>query len=171
LLLQGVIAGRLKKNFGLGDSQEMNTSKTLTNQPSYGAFANKVEMELNRAERYRVFVSLTVLDLGPAREAVGDKVFELMTDLVSGVKNAVRACDYVELIEGHCLAVLLPETPRQGAEIAARRLADIIQGKFSESIGQPIDKVIPVEIASYPDTAGAKTVTGFLEELSKKSRN
>lgn len=155
----------------MGDSQEMDSTQTLTNQPSYGAFANKVAMELNRAERYRVFVSLTVLDLEPAREAAGDKASELIADLVSGVKNAVRACDHVELLEEHCLAVLLPETPRQGAEIAARRLADIIQGKFSESIGQPIDKVISVEIASYPDTAGAKTVTGFLEELSKKSRN
>lgn len=150
----------------------MKTTRPTTEvQSTPGSFADKVGVELNRAERYRVFVSLTVIDLEPARQAAGDRAEEIVPDLISRVKDSVRACDHVELIEGHCLAVLLPETPRQGAEIMARRLAETIRGGVSESTGKSLENVIPIEIASYPDTAGARTMASFLEELVHKSRN
>jgi len=144
---------------------------TSLSEPSRGTFARKVGVELNRAERYRVFVSLTVLDLELATAVAGEKASEILQDIMSRVKDAVRACDYVELLDDHCLAVLLPETPRQGAEVAARRLTDLVKVRFSESTGRQIEEVIPVEIASFPDTAGARTMAGFLEELAEKSRN
>ena len=107
------------------DFIEMETSLTSLSEPSSEAFAQKVGVELNRAERYRVFVSLTVIDLEPATAVAGEKASEILQDIMSRVKDAVRACDYVELLDDHSLAVLLPETPRQGAEVAARRLADL----------------------------------------------
>jgi len=141
------------------------------NQPRCGAFADKVEVELSRAERYRVFVSLSVLDLGPAGAAAGDRALEVLHEVMKQVKSAIRASDQVALLHDCCLAVLLPETPRQGAEIAMKRLTELVKGKLVESLGVGVDRVIPVEIASYPDTAGARTLTGFLEELEQRSRN
>jgi hypothetical protein len=34
-----------------------------------------------------------------------------------------------------------------------------------------VEDIIPLEMASYPDTAGAKTLPEFLTELADKSRN
>jgi len=149
----------------------METSRTTIGSSCGDSFAQKVEVELNRAERYRVFVSMTVLDLGPAEEIAGEHTAEILHDVAIGVKEAVRTCDYVALLSHNYLAVLLPETPRQGAEVAGRRLAGIARAKLSERLGKSADQVIPVEIASYPDTAGARTLTGFLEELARKGQN
>jgi len=149
----------------------MEVPLTSDNKTSCGTFAARVGVELSRAERYRVFLSLTVLDLGPARDQAGSDAKEVLEDLTGQVQGAVRACDCVELLDGKCLAVLLPETKRQDAEIVAHRLADLVTGRLSKSSGASIEKVVPVEIASYPDTAGAKTMAEFLEDLAAKSQN
>ena len=149
----------------------MEVSLTSNSNTTRGNFAARVGVELNRAERYRVFLSLTVLDLGSARDQAGTDAKGIFEDLTGQVQNAVRACDCVELLDGKCLAVLLPETKRQDAEVVAHRLADLVTGRLSKSSGMSIEKVVPVEIASYPDTAGAKTMAEFLEELVTKSQN
>ena len=149
----------------------METSRTTLGSSCCDTFAQKVEVELNRAERYRVFVSLTVLDLGPAEGTAGERTVEVLQDVALGVKEAVRTCDQVALLHHNYLAVLLPETPRQGAEVAGRRLAGIARTKLAARLGHGADRVIPVEIASYPDTAGARTLNGFLEELARKGQN
>jgi len=149
----------------------METSRTSIGTSFGDNFAEKVEVELNRAERYRVFVSLTVLDLDPAAEMVGEHTAEVLQDVAVGVREAVRTCDHVALLHRNYLAVLLPETPRQGAEVAGRRLAGIARTRLAARLGHGANQVIPVEIASYPDTAGARTLSGFLEELARKGRN
>ena len=149
----------------------METSSTTIDSSCGESFAQKVEVELNRAERYRVFVSLTVLDLSQAEELAGNKAPEVIQDVTAGIKDAVRTCDYVALLNDRCLAILLPETPRQGAEVASNRLAEIARNRLVARFGQEANRAIPVEIASYPDTGGARTLNGFLEELAGRSRN
>ncbi len=149
----------------------MASSRMTANFAGSDAFAEKVTVELNRAERYRVFVSLTVLDLGAVLENGGGNSAELLQDVSNQVKERVRACDHVAMLLNHCLAVLQPETPRQGAEAAAKRLATVVRSRLVEKLGDNADKAIPVEIASYPDTAGARTLSGFLEELARKNPN
>ena len=114
---------------------------------------------------------MTVLHLGPARSQAGDEAAGVLSDLAARVQEAVRACDHAELLPDNCLAVLLPETKRQDAEVVAHRLTDLVRSRFAASTGGEMEKVIPVEIASYPDTAGAKTMAEFLEELATKSQN
>jgi GGDEF domain-containing protein len=140
-------------------------------ETSCGAFAERVGVELSRAERYRVFLSLTVLDLGPARNQAGKEADKVVDDLTQRVQEAVRACDYVELVGDNSLAVLLPETRRQDAETVALRLAGLVTGRLSKGANRNLENAVPVEIASYPDTAGAKTVAEFLEDMAAKSRN
>ena len=143
----------------------METPRTFIDPPASGAFAERVGVELNRAERYRVFVSLTVLDLKVLKEMSVNDIPTTMQSILKKVNSSIRACDYAALVGEHDLALLFPETPRQGAEIASRRLADIVRDSLRELSGLPAEGVIPVEIASYPDTAGAKTLTTFLEDL------
>ena len=150
---------------------DMESSLATDSRASRETFAERVGVELRRAERYRVFLSLTVLDFGPARDQSGAEAKEVMEDLAEQIQEVVRACDYVELLGESCLAVLLPETKRQEAEIVAHRLADLVTGRFSKSSRVSIKETVPVEIASYPDTAGAKTLSEFLAELVAKGQN
>ena len=135
------------------------------------AFVDLAGIELHRAERYRVFVSMTLVDFGFAREHFSGDFDTVRSTLRQKVRQAIRACDYVALLEGDNLALLFPETPRQGAEVAARRLADLVRNEVARLTEKDVTDVVPVEIASYPDTAGAKTLAGFLEELANKNRN
>jgi GGDEF domain-containing protein len=168
--LRIVGSGNKQDNVGADWIPMESPRAVIDNMPPCG-FAERVGVELNRAERYRVFVSLTVLDLGGATQAAGENITETLNSLTEAVKESVRACDYVELLGDHCLALLLPETPRQGAEIASRRLAQMVRERLRDMTDNRVDVVIPVEIASYPDTAGARPLTSFLEDLAKRSQN
>jgi len=144
---------------------------TVTDQQVPNSFINRAGIELHRAERYRVFVSLTVLDLGFVRQAAGDRFSAIMETLSGLVQSNIRTCDYIAQLDDSRLGLLLPETSRQGAEIAVKRLSEVIRTHLAASINEDVREVIPVEIASYPDTGGAKTLSGFLEELMIRSRN
>ena len=135
------------------------------------AFIDRAGIELSRAERYRVFVSLSLLDLGFARNYMEEGFPEVVQKVVEMVRGRIRACDYVALLVDNSLALLFPETSRQGAEVASRRLGEFIRDQLSDVVGERIKEIIPVEMASYPDTAGAKTLAGYLDELADKSRN
>ncbi|MBU0983715.1 MAG: GGDEF domain-containing protein [candidate division Zixibacteria bacterium] len=135
------------------------------------AFIDTAGVELHRAERYRVFVSLSVIDLDFVRSLAGDKFDEAKQRMVKAVRESIRACDSVALVGEHCLSVLFPETSRQGAEIAIRRLSDLVRSELSSLVGREVKDVVPVEMASYPDTAGAKALSVFLTELADKNRN
>jgi hypothetical protein len=148
----------------------MATRSTTKDDTQPRTFLDRAGIELQRAERYRVFVSMSVLDMAPVKRLVGDIQPAFAQEILTLAKHDVRACDYVSLIDGH-LALLFPETSRQEAEIPARRIAEMIRSFVHEKTGIASQDVIPVEIASYPDTAGARTMSAFLEDLTDKSRN
>ena len=135
------------------------------------SFFKRVDLELKRAERYRLFVSLIVLDLSFVRSLNRDQSPQLLGDLLQVVRENVRVIDNVSALADHRVALLLPETSRQGAEIAARRLSELIRSSLTQQTSGKIDDTIPLEMISFPDAAGAKTVTDFLQELSEQSRN
>lgn len=133
-------------------------------------FLNQTSIELKRAERYRVFVTLIVFDLSFLDEMFGDRKPEVLDSIVKLAQSSIRGSDIISHINGS-MALLIPETPRQGAEITSRRLSSLIRAKVSEFAGCDVEDIIPLEMASYPDTAGAKTLPEFLTELADRSRN
>jgi GGDEF domain-containing protein len=135
------------------------------------SFLERVGIELKRAERYRIFVSLIVLDLGVCRKYFPQESEARLEEIETLSRKITRASDYISLVEGDCLALLFPETSRQGAEMAARRLTATIRQHIQTTSGVALDEMIPLDMASYPDAAGTKTVAMFLEELAHRSRN
>lgn len=133
-------------------------------------FVERVGEELQRAERYRIFVSLVVLDLDSLKKDRARETAEF-DRLVNLIKGNTRSIDSAALVNSHKMAVLLPETPRQGAEIAARRVAELIRQSFPADFNENVDQVIPLEMASFPDAAGAKTVKEILGELTEVEPN
>ena len=133
-------------------------------------FVERVGEELQRAERYRIFVSLVVLDLDSLKKDRAREAVEF-DRLVNLIKGNTRSIDSAALVNTHKMAVLLPETPRQGAEIAARRVTELIRQSFPADFNENVDQVIPLEMASFPDAAGAKTVKEILGELTEVEPN
>ena len=135
-------------------------------------FVTQIGTELKRAERYRIFVSLTVLDLGFLDGLMGEiERATLIRDIYDLTRQKTRGCDAVSVLDNHRLCVLFPETPRQGAEAAAKRIHKLVTSELSERLAQTVEQIIPMELASYPDAAGARTITQFLEEIQVASQN
>jgi len=133
-------------------------------------FVERVGEELKRAERYRIFVSLIVLDLDPLSKASAEQAADI-DRLVELIKGNTRAIDSAALIDARKMALLLPETPRQGAEIAARRVTELIRQTYPAVFNNRSDQVIPLEMASFPDAAGAKTVKEIVAEFATAAMN
>ena len=135
-------------------------------------FVTQIGTELKRAERYRIFVSLAVLDLGFLDGLMGEaERVTLIRDIYNLTRQKTRGCDAVSILDNHRLCVLFPETPRQGAEAAAKRVRELVTSELSKRRAQPVEQIIPMELASYPDAAGARTITQFLEEIQAASQN
>lgn len=134
-------------------------------------FIDRTDLELKRAERYAVFLSLVVLDLSFLGEKLGDRATEIVDSVCQAIRETVREIDAVGPLGSMKIGLLFPETPRQGAEIVGRRVGDQVRSIISKRDSAGVDRPIPVEMASYPDAAGARTIAQFLEDLADSARN
>ena len=130
-------------------------------------FGDAVNLELARAKRYRVFVSMVSFDLA---DIGTNDIDPDLARLVRDVQGNVRAIDRVALLGGNKLVLLMPETARQGAELAAKRVASMLQKHLGDQTTKSVDRV-PLEMASYPDAAGTQTIPEMLEELVRSGAN
>ena len=134
-------------------------------------FVDRVGLELKRAERYRIFLSLIVIDLAFLDRLVDTQDPAVLRGLLNKVKVNIREVDHADIVQNRKLALVLPETPRQGAEITARRLSDLIRKNITGGTNGDLEDLIPLEMASYPDAAGARTIAEHLQDLSQVSMN
>jgi GGDEF domain-containing protein len=74
-------------------------------------FQVALQREFSRASRHRQSLSLLLVDL-PAT-----------SDVIEKVRDSIRLCDSAVVAPGERVAVVLPETPLQGALLVATRLA------------------------------------------------
>jgi len=135
------------------------------------SFIKLSDIELKRAERYRIFAALILVDLSFVREKLGPEGEGILDALIELTRTNIRSSDIMSAFKDH-IALLIPETPRQGAEITSRRLSEKLRKRLTEMAGQAeFEEYIPLEIASFPDTAGAKPMSDLLAELVEKHRN
>ncbi len=135
------------------------------------SFVARAGIELKRAERYRVFVSIVVLDLRGLQTKYNGGYTAAVRRFVELVRTHTRACDFVANLEEGTVGLLFPETSRQGAEVAGRRIAELIRKQIELETGSPAVDLIPLEMVSYPDAAGTRTIGEFLMELAARNLN
>ena len=133
-------------------------------------FLNLGGIELKRAERYRVFVTMIRFDLSVIDRLFPDRSESVLNEMVSFAQSKIRGSDMISSTH-RSIAILIPETPRQGAEVTSKRLSEMFRKRLSEIATNEIEEVIPLEMASYPDTAGARPMAEFLDELAEMSKN
>jgi len=145
------------------ETERNNRISRPTNEP----FVQRISLELKRAERYRIFVSLVVLDLSFLKGRNGNDRSGLIDGIVDIVSKHIRVIDQLSLIDRYKLVVLMPETQRQGAEAAARRLTDLVRNDIENRTHDQLDRMIPLEMASFPDAAGARSISDIIREFSE----
>jgi hypothetical protein len=135
------------------------------------SFARVLDLELKRAERYRIFISMIVFDLSLVREITNGGAESAIDGTVELIRKNIREIDNVVAMSGCRVGLLFPETPRQGAEIVSKRLTELIRTYISGLAKSDLGELIPLEMVSYPDAAGAKSMSSYLEELLASKRN
>jgi len=135
------------------------------------SFFEKIDLELKRAKRYSVFVSILLVDLSFLQDHFGSVAEGHIKHLIELLHSNIRVVDFMSVIEKNKIGFLFPETPRQGAEIAAHRVTEIIRHYLAIQNGCLSGRIIPMEMASFPDAAGTKTIVDFLKEYTEVSRN
>ena len=137
------------------------------------SFAKRVEYELKRAERYRIFVSFLVFDLGSVMDMVGDFTSagedhrkNFINSINSVIGSSVREVDVVSNGNRIKVGILCPETSRQGAEAAAKRIQTALTNYCLDHFKNSNEYFIPVEISSFPDAAGNRSIASYFEEYT-----
>jgi hypothetical protein len=144
-----------------------------------GMDANKISrfrdialMELKRAERYRNFLSLLVLNLSEFLSTAGrrkitsdEEATRFMESLINRIQKGARETDVISGARNAHLVMLLPETNQIGAEIAAKRFRKLLSEFLADYLDSDYRFDIPLEITSFPDQSGLKHFTNRLETL------
>ena len=120
---------------------------------SQGYFERRFAQELKRAERYCEFLSLVLIDassvLADQSSQKKAKVLKSMGDLI---EKTVRATDVLASLGRSRLALILTETPKEGAFRLAERLSEKIAGiSLPEELGAFKGETINIGIASFPE--------------------
>ena len=134
----------------------------ISNNP----FINKVDIELKRAQRYQIFISLLVYDISFVKDIKNGQSEKAQTDILQLVSDKIRAIDDVSILDSSKIALLLPETNRQGAEVASRRISNVLQDFIKANSEKEVNQPIFPEMASYPDAAGMKSIKDFITDYN-----
>lgn len=129
----------------------------LTGLHNRRQFEHRLHLEVTRAKRYTLHVSLVIFDvdhLDDYNESCGHMLGNLaLSDIASIFKKGTREVDFVARIGGDEFAVLLPETNRLGA----LRLADRLRQNVA---AYPFPVQEESSSASLTVTAGISSLPG-----------
>jgi diguanylate cyclase (GGDEF)-like protein len=134
---------------------------SLTGLADDRSFRAAVQSETRRAKRYGQRVSVVLFDLDDfaqvnqnAGELVADRVLRETAILLS---NKIRDIDFASRPGEDELALVLPETGRNGALLVAERFRREVEDHFSrrEVAGRPLDLTVSGGVGCYPEDAAA----------------
>ena len=126
----------------------------LTSQ-NFKTFYKRLNYELRRARRYARPCSLCLVGID-AFEELGTHIGpEAKTAAVDGagrlLLGSIRDVDIAGRCREDTFGVILPETPRSGAEVAAERIRTRLEKHVIASIWQPFTITVSVGVSFFPD--------------------
>lgn len=124
-------------------------------------FQEALEIELDRARKNQRIFSLLLLEVACSEtmNVVSSKAQEkanIMQLLSECIKNNLRRSDLIAHYGEQAFAVLLPETPKDGAQYVADKISDRLQDLCWQEEGQsPLVTRVSKGVATYPDNGDA----------------
>ena len=138
-------------------NQNLSADQLTEFHRSHKIFGLRTKKELKRAERYCEFLSLLVVDIASLskfaqrKDGTGQSSEKIQDALENVIRKSVRETDIVSKFENNLLALLLPETPKEGANCLSGRLKEGTRAFASSLIKLPQNWEAPVEMVSFPD--------------------
>jgi len=136
-------------------TEHLSITDGLTGLYNHRHFQEQLEVEVKRAQRYDLNLSLIMIDLDHFKEfndsyghLEGDALLRKIAQIL---KSSLRETDFVARYGGEEFAVILPETDKEGASIAAERVRRTISKQTFGEVGAIM--TISLGVASYPDDA------------------
>lgn len=146
---------RIKKAIDYAHTKRLAYTDGLTGLYNYRSFRDRLDQEVERANRYHRSLSLIMIDIDHFKlyndtfgHPLGDRV---ITEVAWSLRQLSRTSDIVARYGGEEFALILPETDRTNAEAFGHRLREYIeQHPFSGEEQLPGHTLtISVGIASY----------------------
>jgi diguanylate cyclase (GGDEF)-like protein len=129
----------------------------LTGLANRRVFNETLDAEIRRSRRYRWPVTILMLDLDHFKDindSYGHMLGDLVLERVGGIlRHAVREADVPCRFGGEELAIVLPETSREGGYAVAERIRRRVEQAFQ---GRPIDgsdisMTVSAGLATFPE--------------------
>ena len=143
----------------LDSAAERANEDTLTGLATDRAFHRELQHELRRARRYRQKAAVVLFDLDGFAET-NDRLGPLVADRLLReaailLSNKIRDIDVAARPGEDELALLLPETDRNGALLVAERFRAELESFFRrrESAGGPVHLTVSAGVACFPEDA------------------
>jgi len=124
----------------------------LTELFNHRSFHERLEKEIYRAQQYDLNFSLLMMDIDDFKK-LNDTYGHLAGDqhlrsIARILKFILRETDFVARYGGEEFAVILPETPLEGARSAAERIRSSVE---NQDFGKNIRVTLSIGVSSYPD--------------------
>lgn len=154
-----VITLEARLNESLAKQSELALRDGLTGLRNRRAFDARLDEEMRRALRYQHPFALLILDIDHFKDyndthghPQGD---QLLRELARVFQNGVRASDVVARYGGEEFAIILTETDRESAYLAAEKIrAAVSAGDFSQAEAPPGGHVtVSLGLATFPEDA------------------
>ncbi len=117
-------------------------------------FKNRAMEEVQRVKRYPSFVSLLSLDLSHITSEEELENFENLGKFYGAlrelIEKSIRDTDLISDIYGGKIAILLIETPKNGALILSERLKESIKYFLCNNTKSPLNWRVPSRESSFP---------------------
>jgi diguanylate cyclase (GGDEF)-like protein len=133
----------------------------MTKLYNHRYFQQRLDEELQRADRYESQVSLIILDVDHFKKfndtyghPEGDRVLKTVSRLIE--KN-IREVDIPARYGGEEFVVICPEKDGEGAMTPANRIRTAIEGFDFRINGQHVPITVSLGVAHYPSQAQSKT--------------
>lgn len=172
--------GRLTQEFNtmtrhLQEKQNQLRTETITDSltglSNFRYFQVQIKEEISRAARYKSVFALLIVDIDHFKhfnDTNGHQMGnEILKQVANTLKETLRPQDFIARYGGEEFVIMLPETSRENAAVAAERLREAVeQSEFPGGQNQPQGRVtVSLGGAVYPKDA---SVAGRLIEKADK---
>lgn len=135
--------------------EELSIRDGLTDLYNRREFDNRLQEEMLRARRYNKPFSVLMLDIDHFKNVndryghqAGDEILIAVADLV---RLSVRPVDVACRYGGEELAVILPETTKEGARVVAERIRHTVEESLTATPqGDTIQVTVSIGLATFP---------------------
>ncbi len=137
--------------------QELSITDSLTQLLNRRYFLERLDEEINRAREFNLEFSFLMVDIDHFKD-YNDRFGHLAGDIVLRqtsriIKKSTRQIDLVGRYGGEEFSILLPETSKQGAYLAAERIRKSLEAKKIKAYDESLNVTISIGLCSFPKDA------------------